>query len=106
MCRGAPSWADPATAVHLAPTGPAIRSGAAAHVRASGGGGDRTGAGGDNQSAAPEAPPIQGRWDRTRDCRGRSAGGSGCKAADDRGGDSHAQGELVIGPSGNVRVLV
>jgi transposase len=35
-----------------------------------------------------------------------STASGGCEAAEHRGGDSRAQGELVIGPSGNVRVLV
>jgi transposase len=35
-----------------------------------------------------------------------STASGGCEAAEHRGGDSRAQGELLIGPSGNVRVLV
>src|SRR5262249_21906732 len=46
------------------------------------------------------------RWHRTRDRWGRGMGRGGREAASHRGRDSRAEGELVIGPSGNVRVLV
>ena len=78
----------------------------ATDVRAGGGGAGSTGAADAGQDAAPGAPPIQRRWDRARDRRGRSSDRGGCEAAEHRGGDSRAEGDLVIGPSGNVRVLV
>src|SRR5204862_6565663 len=55
---------------------------------------------------APRTSAIQGRRHRTRDRRGRGKGRSGREGTNHRGGDSGAEGDLVIGPSGNVRVLV
>ena len=98
----------PAAVVHLSAAGQAGGFVAGDDVRGGRGGAGRTGTGGAYQGAyqgaAPDAPPSACRWHRARDRRGRGSDWGGREAADHRGGDSRAQGELVIGPSGNVRI--
>jgi hypothetical protein len=56
--------------------------------------------------AAVGASATQCRWYRAGNRRGRSSDRHGCETAGDCDVDSRDEGELVIGPSGNVRVLV
>ena len=94
----------------MAPGGPDRTGGQIGRAGLSAGGGGSGTAGSGDFTDQAEAPTANGtaaeRRDRAGDRRCRGAGGIGHERQDHRGGDTGAEGQFVIGPTGAVRVMV
>src|SRR3954451_13826191 len=109
MRGGAPAWAHPSPAVHLAPARPprpAARPRAARAVCAGRGRSLTRSAAASRATAAARPPAWARHGDRGQDGRHRGSDRIGREPAGDRGRDLRPEGHIMIGPTGAVRVMM